>query len=298
MSGCKRQVPKNLKTATLEHDGQTREYHYRLPTNLKEQPPALVIALHGGGGKGARLDAMTNSQLTRAAQARKWVVVFPEGIDNGWNDGRTPVTRRDKARAKVDDIGFIGALIDRMIAEHQIDESRVYVLGMSNGGFMSFRVALELSDRVAAVAAVTASLGIVHIDANPKKPVGVLVMNGTKDPLIPYNGGMVKLFGVDRGEILSTEATVDWWAKRNNCRDTGDARHKPDTSQIDSTRVMVQKRSDCDDQVEVVLYKIEGGGHTWPRGIQYLPERAIGKVSHDIDAAADIFTFLSRHRRN
>jgi polyhydroxybutyrate depolymerase len=205
------------------------------------------------------------------------------------------VSARDRARADVDDVDFIGAVIDRMKADHGIDDKRVYVTGMSNGGFMALSLALALGDRIAAVAAVTASLPKVHEGATPKRRVPLLVMNGTDDPLVPYNGGQVRVLGQDRGEILSTADTMRWFAKANGCIGAAVRNQRPDIS-ADDTRVVVDSYDSCKDNGEVVLFRIDGGGHTWPSGSQYLPEGMIGRVSYDIDASDEIFSFFEPHK--
>jgi polyhydroxybutyrate depolymerase len=293
-TGCHRRVDANLKTVTIDHGGLLREVHVHLPPGHEAGAP-LVIALHGGGGRGALMDRFTGGGLSREADRRGWVLALPEGVDNGWNDGRPAVSARDRARADVDDVGFVGAVIDRMKADHGIDDKRVYVTGMSNGGFMALSLALALGDRIAAAATVTASLPKVHEGATPKRRVPLLVMNGTEDPLVPYNGGQVRVLGQVRGEILSTADTMRWFAKANGCIGAAVRNQRPDIS-ADDTRVVVDSYDSCKDDGEVVLFRIDGGGHTWPSGSQYLPEGMVGRVSYDIDASDEIFSFFAPHK--
>jgi polyhydroxybutyrate depolymerase len=293
--GCRRRVVDHLQTGTLRHGELEREFHVYLPPGHDENNPApLVIALHGGGGRGARLDETLGGAIVRQARQRGWVVVFPEGIAHGWNDGREAITSRDQARASVDDVAFIGALIDRLKADHGIDEKRVYVTGISNGGSMTYRVGIELGDRVAAIAPVTASLGKVIEDSKPVRRIPILIMNGTADPLVPYTGGQVTVLGKPRGEILSTNATVRWFTKLNGCTGGPQRDKRPDIA-MDSTAVTVDTYDSCQDDTEVQLFRINGGGHAWPGGRQYLPVKMIGTVCRDIDGAAEIFAFFERH---
>ncbi len=293
---CKRRVPEHLTTRALEHDGRTRQFHVFVPASRFGSAP-LVIALHGGGGRGAQLDALTQGQLTRAAEQKGWVLVFPEGIDAGWNDGRVPLTPRGEQRAGVDDVGFIGALIDRMKADHGIDERRVYVCGMSNGGLMAFRLAIELSPRIAAIAAVTANLSKEMEPLTPKAPVSVMIINGTDDPLMPFQGGQIRVLGQARGDVLSTGDTVLWWAKHDDCPAKPRAWRYVDADPLDGTRITMSQRQGCKHDSEVLLVRIDGGGHTWPAGKQYLPEDLVGVVSRDMDAATEMFEFFARHQR-
>ncbi|MCB9551762.1 MAG: esterase [Myxococcales bacterium] len=291
-SGCGNPL---LVTRELAHGGQTRAWHLYRPPSAGAGAP-LVVALHGGGGRGAGFDDMTRGQITRAAAKRGWVVVFPEGVEKGWNDGRAPVSGRDRRRAGVDDVGFITALVEAAAAEHGIDRGRVYVMGISNGGFMAQRYAIEASDRVAAIAAVTAQVAVAWRDRAPSRPVPVLLMNGTKDPLVPYGGGQVMVFGEARGEVLSTAESVAWWARHDGCAPAAGGtvgaaavETVADGDPEDGTRTVVERVDGCAGGSAVVLYRVEGGGHGWPGGEQYLPERVIGRVSGDFDAAEVIF---------
>ena len=121
-----------------------------------------------------------------------------------------------------------------------------------------------------------------------------MVMNGTLDPLVPYEGGWVELFGQRRGHILSTDATADWWARHNHCPEAPGERVVKDRDPDDGTRIHLRSFEGCDGGSEVVLVRVDGGGHTWPGGPQYAPKSLIGPVSRDADATAMIFRFLDR----
>ena len=290
--------PADLQTYTMTHQGLTRTYYVYLPPgHARTRPAPLVLALHGGGGNGRQMEDSTNGQFIREADRRGWVVVFPEGIDKGWSDGRDPDSALERQRASVDDVGFLSQLIDRMKGDFGIDPARVYATGISNGGFMSLRLAIDLSDKVAAVAAVTASLGVGHERLTPRAPVGVLIMNGTEDPLVPYEGGQIKVFRQERGNVLSTDDTVRWWLKHLGCSGQPQISEIPDRSRLDRTRTEVETYGGCKGGVQVVLYKVIGGGHTWPGGRQYLPVLIVGRVARDFEAASEIFDFFAKHKR-
>jgi polyhydroxybutyrate depolymerase len=286
-----------LVSATSVHGGRERTFHVHVPPgHSPARPVPLVIALHGGGGSGERLDEMADGQFTRGADARGWVVVFPDGVENGWNDGRPLSSARDRRRAGVDDVAFIAALIDHAHSRWGIDRARVYATGISNGGFMSVRLGIDLSDRLAAVAPVTASVSLAVAASAPKRPIPVLFVNGTDDPLVPYAGGAVKVLGRERGEILSTDDAVAWWVRHNRCRSAPVSRALPDLAPDDGTRVTVTTWGGGDQGAEVVLYRIDGGGHTWPGGRPYLGERMVGRVCRDFEGVEAIFDFFARHR--
>ena len=282
---------------TLVHQGRTRAYRVLRPKAWsKEKAVPLVLALHGGGGTAAQMDRSTNGQLGREADKRGWIVVCPQGVAKGWNDGRPLTSRRDRQRKGVDDVAFLGALIDEMHKTWNIDRSRVYATGISNGGFMSFRLGIELSSKIAAIAPVTANLAKVHDGKKPTHPVGLLVINGTADPLVPYTGGHVQVFGRKRGAIHSTDESVKRWAAFNGCGKTSKTVALPDAAPKDGTRAYRSTWSGCGG-FAVELIRIQGGGHAWPGGTQYLSPRLVGRVCRDFEATPVIFDFFARHRR-
>jgi len=283
---------------TLTHQGRVRTYRILRPKAWsKEKRVHLVLALHGGGGTAQQLDRSTNGQLGREADKRGWIVVCPQGVAKGWNDGRPLTSRRDRRRKGVDDVAFLGALIDEMHKTWNIDRSRVYATGISNGGFMSFRLGLELSSKIAAIAPVTANLAKVHDGKKPTHPVGLLVINGTADPLVPYEGGHVQVFGRKRGAIHSTDESVNRWAAFNGCGKVSKAVALADAAPKDGTRAYRSTWSGCG-AFSVVLIRIQGGGHAWPGGTQYLSPRLVGRVCSDFEAVPLMFDFFARHRRS
>lgn len=289
--GCRIASAAGLESKSMEVGGETRTYHVMLPDGYDATKPApLVLALHGGGGTGQGFDPHTNDQFRREADRLDWVVVFPDGVNKGWSDGRLATA---EPRRSTDDVAFLSALIDRMADDYAIDEKRVYATGISNGAFMSIYLALALSDRIAAVAAVTGNLQAVHATKVPSRPVPILFMNGTEDPMVPYDGGQVTVFGQDRGAVLSTHASALRFGALNGCKSEGPVKTLPDWAKQDGTRVHVHAGVGC--KAPVVVYRIEGGGHTWPGGTQYLPQSIVGRVSRDILGTRHIFDFFAPH---
>lgn len=283
---------------TISHQGRKRGFYLRLPRGHDpKRRVSLVLALHGGGGTAEGLDRSTNGQLARGADKRGWIVCFPQGVAKGWNDGRKLVSFRDRQRRGVDDVGFLSALIDRIVRKHGADPTRVYATGISNGGFMSYRLGLDLSDKIAAIAPVAANLQKAHAQKRPRLPVGLLVMNGTKDPLVPYGGGFVLVFGRRRGAIFSTDETMRRWAAFDACKSASKPKPLPDRAKDDGARAFVTSWAGCTPGVEVMLVRVEGGGHTWPGGRPYMPRAVVGAVCRDFDAVPMMFDFFARHRR-
>ncbi len=270
---------------SVRHEGVGRTYHIRIPKNFdKSKQSPLVVGLHGARGEGREFDGITSGTLGAAADERGVVLVFPDGIDNRWSDGHVAASH--------DDVGFISKVIDRMIREYNIDAKRVYVTGKSNGGFMSLRLAIELTHKIAAIAPVTAQLTSALEGREPKVPVPLMMINGTADWLVPYEGRTRSLRG---GSILSTDVTVKLFCKYNGCNATPTKRKCPDTARDDGTTVEVFEHTGGKDGSEVTLVKVIGGGHTWPGGKQY--PRILGPVSRDINASEMIMDFFLRHSR-
>jgi polyhydroxybutyrate depolymerase len=274
----------------LTVDGLQREYFVHVPHNLNSSKPSpLVLCFHGGGG-----NAMKNNKLSHfnaTADEHGFIVVYPQGIDKHWNDGRQ-IKGEDH-----DDIAFVNALLEQLFKEHNIDKSRIYCIGISNGGFFSQFIALQMPERIAAVASIAASMSdqMFHMK-KPAVAVPVMFILGDQDPIVKYEGGDIKIMGIKRGKSVPAEDAVQWWLDADGCSGKPVVTKLPDLSESDGTRVERAEYESCKDGSEVVLLTVQGGGHTWPSGMQYLPEPMIGRVSRDINNEI-IWDFLQKHRR-
>ncbi|WP_258084199.1 alpha/beta hydrolase family esterase [Thermococcus thermotolerans] len=279
--------------------GLERTYIVHFPPNFsKDEHLPLLIALHGGGETGFDMERLTGGGLNTLAERERFIVVYPDGVERHWNDGRN-LSRYRAQRENIDDVAFISALIDLFVREYGVNGSRVYVTGMSNGGLMAYRLACEIPERLAAVAVVGVSMSEnLYGNYSSKFPLLILIILGTDDPLVPWNGGELHFGPIKFGRVVSIENTVEYWAARNDCTVRRGREYLPDADPEDGTRVWIERYSNCSDGAEVVLYGIEGGGHTWPGGYQYLPQGIIGKTSRDIDANEVIWEFLSSHSRS
>ncbi len=276
-------------------DGLERTYLLHIPplSKLKRRPP-LVIALHGGGGSGRDMIRLTGGGFNTLSNAGGFLVVYPDGIRKHWNDGRGLIYYSH--RRNIDDVKFISRLIDRLVDEFNVDKSRVYVTGMSNGALMSYRLACELTNKIAAIAPVGASISEnLYFSCHPSRPISVLIIMGMKDPLVPWNGGFLHFRRLKLGRVISTPDTARFWASINHCSREEGIQYLPDRDPYDGTRVWKKKYAGCSKNAEVILYGIENGGHTWPGGFQYLPESIIGRTCRDIDASRIILNFFSKH---
>ncbi len=264
----------------LVASGVTRTYEVEVPANVVVKP-ALLVMLHGHGGTG---DQMRRYKDIGQVTGDDAVIVFPDGIDRGWSDGRV-------ARDSQDDIGFVRALIASVQAEYGTDPRRVYVAGMSNGAMMSLRIACQMPE-VAAVAAVSGGLPVQWKDAcKPAHPISVLGIDGTADPIVPYDGGGV--FYGHNGDVLGAVDTIATFRAIDRCGDVGGPSSTPVAS--DGTSAAFQVWRGCADGTSVALVTVEGGGHGWPGGRQYFPKRLVGTVSQSFDANTYVWNFLKEH---
>jgi polyhydroxybutyrate depolymerase len=286
-------------TGALSFGGFQRTYRLYVPATLdRRRPTALVLVLHGGGGTGEAMEKLTRGGFNRLADRDGFVVVYPDGLERHWNDGRG-VTAYRAHREHIDDVGFLAALIDHLARDLPVDRTRVYATGISNGGLMAFRLAREAATVITAIAPVAISMSdqIVRM-RSPARAVPVLMMPGTQDPLVPYGGGEIGRAltrgGPGLGRVISVADTVRYWVEHNQCASPPAVGAEPDRDPLDGTRVRREIWGACRDGVEVALYAVEGGGHTWPGGVQYLPERIVGRTSRDIDANEVIWAFFRR----
>jgi polyhydroxybutyrate depolymerase len=295
--GCARQgrLPGSPEDSihTITVDGLKRTYIAHIPSGVHEPLP-LVIALHGGGGSSEKMANLTG--FDALSDRDGFAVVYPQGVENHWNDGRD-IQEYRAHREDIDDVKFISTVIDTLSEEVAIDENRIYAVGISNGAMMACRLACELSDRIAAIAMVAGAIPVdLHETCSPQKVVSVLVMNGTDDPLVLWEGGEIRAGRRHLGVTMSVSDTVMYWVQGNGCEESPIVVWLPDTHE-DGCSVRKEIYGKGNQGTEVVLYAIEGGGHTWPGGPQYAREGLIGKTCYDIGASEVIWQFFEAHSR-
>ena len=268
---------------TLKTGGTLRSYWLVSPEGLDRTKPApLLMVLHGSAGSGEDMMAVTRRGFEQLAAKEKFVLVYPDALERRWND----------QGGIVDDVGFLLAVVDKLVTVGMVDKNRVYATGISNGGMMAQRLACEQAERIAGIATVAGGLPEPLLaTCKPVRPLPVLVIHGTDDPIVPWAGGAVAGFE-DFGKVLSARETAGFWAANNRCGDGGVIMPEPDRDPRDGTRVKMEVFASCPAGAAVKLAAIEGGGHTWPGGYQYLPERFIGRTSQDVDANMLIWNFF------
>lgn len=290
LSACS--TPANAKTPSpgstydnsLTFDGLSRTYRVHLPTSYSKSSPApLMLSFHGRAGQGKGQEKLTN--FDALSDQKGFVVVYPDGLYRSWNAGvgAGPAESRD-----IDDVGFVSALIDKLSKELAIDRGRIYASGMSNGGILTQRLGCELSGKLAAIASVAGPMGSkIAANCKPSRPVPVLEMHGTADPIVHMDG----TFAQGPGRTLSVDETIAGWVARNGCAT------KPRLSDLGGG-VSSEAYGSCKEGAEVILYRIDGAGHTWAGGWQYLPAVIVGPTNRQIDASKIIWEFVSKYRLN
>lgn len=264
---------------------EVREYIVHVPASGKKEKLPVVFVFHGGGGTARHTISFLG--MNSVADTAGFLVVYPNGLQKGWNDGR------EVKKHTHDDIGFIRLLLEKIKRDYPVDEQRIFATGISNGGFFSFALGLHLPDKFRAIAPVCATIPTVLFNNySPKKAVSLLLINGTKDPLVPYNGGEVggKWFK-NRGQCTSTDETISKFLTLNHCQANPTTYALPDRDTHDectATRFVYS----CANSNKVQLIKVEGGGHTWPGGKQYLGKRLVGRVCRDFSASAEVWNFF------
>jgi polyhydroxybutyrate depolymerase len=274
------------KNESIPVDGLKREFVTYLPAgfNGNDKLP-LIISLHGR--LGTARGQMKFADFRPIADRGKFIIVCPQGINRSWNDGRgTPAHEKG-----IDDVHFINELIKYVIKNYHADDSRVYVTGMSNGGFMASRLACELNKYIAAIAVVGASMDKQEGYAPNAMPVTYI--QGTKDPLVPFEGGAMKKGA--GGEIYGHEELLQEWATVDSCDARPVITSLPAMANDGTSVTREEYRNKYG--IKVVGYTINGGGHTWPGGTQYLPKAIIGPLSHNLDACEVIWDFFKHSRK-
>jgi len=283
-----------LTRGTITVAGLQRTYRTYVPRGLAKGAP-LVVVMHGAGENGARIRIETGYGFERLADEHGFAVVYPNAYEGYW-DVCTIVGDVGANVLNIDDVGFLTGMVDKLVGEIGVDPGRVFAAGSSRGGFMAFRLALEAPSRFRAVAAVSAN---VPSPENFKcKPAGqgtssVMIMNGTEDPLVPFDGGEVNFLGFfyKMGKVRSSRESGQYFADLNHIAGTPE---RNETQVADGVRVE-QVRWRNNSNVEVELVAVHGGGHGIPQPYRRHP-RGLGPSPKEPNGPAVIWAFFERQR--
>jgi len=265
--------------ASITHDGIERDYILYVPEIYDGSTAApLVLNFHGFGSSASQ--QMFYGDFRDIADTEGFLLVHPEGTtfigNQFWNVGFPGLS------SNIDDVGFTEALIDELATLYAIDLDRVYATGMSNGGFMSFLLACQLSEKIAAVASVTGSMTQdTFDDCNAQHPTPVLQIHGTEDDVVLYN---------ENNLSLPIPDVISYWVDHNNCETTPTTTTLPDVDVSDGSTLEHSVYEDGDNGVTTEHMKVIGGGHTWPGSVLNT-----AGTNQDIDASMEIWLFFSRY---
>ncbi|MGQ0637642.1 MAG: alpha/beta hydrolase family esterase [Planctomycetaceae bacterium] len=274
-------------------EGRSRSYIVHIPRNHDSKRPApVVLAFHG---------ALMNAQwmsvtcgLSRKADAEDFLVAYPNGTGPGekllvFNAG---LFRGPLGEAVADDVLFTRTLLDDLEQTVAVDNRRIYATGLSNGGMMCYRLAAELSDRIAAIAPVAGTLALDQYA--PQRPVPVLHFHGTDDRIVPFDGPTKETPEFLRFHPVAE--TMRWCAQANGCQATPRIEELPDRYD-DGTTVECQTYEPQPGGAETVLYVIHQGGHTWPGRTRPLLTGVIGRTTREISANDLMWEFFKKNPR-
>ncbi|MDB2336142.1 T9SS type A sorting domain-containing protein [Flavobacteriaceae bacterium] len=268
--------------ASITHDGIQRNYILYIPEIYDGNTAVpLILNFHGFGSNAAQ--QMFYGDFRDIADTEGFLLVHPEGTtfigNQFWNVGFPGLS------STIDDVGFTEALIDELATLYAIDLDRVYATGMSNGGFMSFLLACQLSEKIAAVASVTGSMTQdTFDDCNAQRPTPVLQIHGTEDDVVLYNGNTLSIPIAD---------VISYWVDYNNCETTPTTTTFPDIDPSDGSTIEHSVYEDGDNGITTEHMKVIGGGHTWPGSVINT-----AGTNQDIDASMEIWLFFSRYDIN
>jgi polyhydroxybutyrate depolymerase len=265
-------------SGTITHDGIERTYTYFIPNNTPDIPQPLVFVLHGTTQDGEGI--MNISEFNTFAQDNSFIAVYPDGIDGFWNADLGAVG------SAADDLGFIEALVEKFDTDYNVDLQRLYSCGFSAGGYLSYILACQSQYCFAAVASVAGTMTQNTIDGcNPIHATAVMQIHGTSDFVVSYNGSQFAGLGVDQ--------IIEYWQNENGCAATPIIQDIPNTNILDLSSVQRFTWLPCEGSSELVLFRIEGGGHQWPGTNATLG--GLGPINRDINATEEIWAFFSQH---
>ena len=289
LAGC--DIP-GTSEGVLIHDGRIRSYRLRMPprdTRIDKMP--LVIVLHGGYHANIMADMC---QLDPIADREGFLAVYPNGILGWWNV--------DDHVEDIDDVGYISSLIDHMHELYDIDLDRVYVTGSSNGGFMVYKLAIELSDRIRAVATAMSSMPITFSEIyDSVNPIPIMHIQGDEDPIVLMNGGFYELPFSLETEAMPIRDMLDFWIEGNKANPEPEITQMPDLDPNDGTTIVREYYTSDTDGAPIIFYLVKGGGHGWPGstwpdsvlpGSSLILTEILGKTSNDMVASEVIWDFF------
>ena len=284
-AGCLPPPVCGLVEVPLCRDGVARTYQRFVPASCTEgKPVPLVVVLHGLTEDGRAMARETD--FNAIAEREGFVVAYPDGLLRSFNVF---------AEGWPDDVGFVLAVVDDVCATCAVDPGRIYLTGASNGGFLTYRLVCEAPGVFAAAAPVMATMPQTVAEACEPPPTPILLIHGTEDPIVPYDDPVLYAGPRLTVRMLPIPDTAEFWVAASGCDPEPSVDSLPDTDPADGTTAVCETWTGDDPEAEVVLYTVEGGGHTWPGGYEAYPAWLVGRQCNDFDASEVIWCFFARH---
>ncbi len=280
---------------TFQYGGVERTAQLFIPSSVSAgDSPALLIALHGRNSSGLRMAELTEFNLR--AEHYGFIVAYPDGLDRQWNY----LHGISGHPAYPNDSGFILRLIELLKQKHNVDPGRIYVTGISNGGFMVQRLACYAPEVFAGFASVAAAgYAAMPVECKSDPAVNMLYMHGTADEKVPWQGlGVKDADGNQQLVTMSVMNSVKFWVARNRCGPDVNSKELLPRGNSPGTHVKIFTSSECEGNAQVVLFAIVGGGHNWPGKPDFIPPGIAGRVNMDIHASDVIWQFFSDSQNN
>jgi polyhydroxybutyrate depolymerase len=289
-------IPALIKSSMLRHQGLIRPFHYYVPQNKNIKQRSLLFVNHGGSGDSTGLIQHSGEGLMALADKNNTVLVWPNAVDHHWNEG-SGREMWTAIRDKVDDIGYFNGMIDYFVKRYDVQEKAIFACGISNGGMMCHRLALQLSNRISGIVSVSSAIfPALALQKKEKRRIPVLLLQGTEDPLLPYEGGEAKALGKFLGKVISSDQAVEYWCQISGEKVAKSVRQAKNIDQQDNCKTTVESWTTPTGKLIVRRYKIDGGGHTWPgekrEGKRYLINQIVGRTCQDFSASEVIFDFM------
>jgi len=274
---------------TIQVDGMDRFFTLHVPPSYTGKTPMpVVLNFHGGGG-----NAKTQRHISRmdeTSDRHSFIVVYPQGTNKKanlmkgytWNAGSCCGWAQEH---KIDDVKFVNKLLDYIEQKFVVDTKRIYSTGISNGAIMSYRLACEMADRIAAIAPISGPMGMEKCE--PARPISIMHFHGTDDKFAPFEGGVGER-SMPGQYFASVKETEDFWKNKLHLQE--------DSPRTLAASPTISEQVFRSEKAEFILYKIKGGGHTWPGGqFGFLGKRFLGEMNMDISASEKMWEFFSRH---
>ena len=256
------EIPPGPKQVQFGHDNYIRNVTYHIPKKLRRRKRSLVLCLHPADETPESFARITRRTFNRLSEMHNFVLGYPEALNQYWNDARVDSISLSHYE-DIDDVGYLEKVIDYAIDSFRIDPEQVFVVGLSEGGLMTYRLACEIPQKIKGFATVAASMSLDQlVECRADTTISIMAINGTRDPVLPYDGGQIMIDEEEKGSVLPIEDALAFWVKENECDEKFSTKDMANRDTFDETRSEKFTYDNCQDNRSIVLIKVNNGGHT------------------------------------